>query len=108
MWTAFDRSSAGTWKTKFLFTSRDYDKALFLESDLSERELADIGLNVVSRLVVTGCVALSQTRAHGRAKAEADARGARGMGEASRAVGKPSASDVSRGLAAGNRPCSSA
>jgi hypothetical protein len=36
--------------------------------------------------VVTGCVALSQTRAHGRAKAEADARGARGMGEANRAV----------------------
>lgn len=45
-----DRSSAGTWKTKVLFTSHDYDKALFLESDLSERELADIGLNVVSRL----------------------------------------------------------
>lgn len=40
-----DGSSPGTWKTKVLFTSRDYDKALFLESDLSERELADIGLN---------------------------------------------------------------
>jgi hypothetical protein len=36
--------------------------------------------------VVTECVALSQARAHGRAKTEADARGARGMGEASRAV----------------------
>jgi transposase len=37
--------------------------------------------------VVTMRVALSQARAHGRAKkAEADARGARGMGEASRAV----------------------
>ena len=43
-------SSAGTWKTNVLFTSRDYDNALLLESGLSERELADIGLSVVSRL----------------------------------------------------------
>lgn len=38
------------WKKKVLFTWRDYDETLFLQSDLSEHELADIGLNVVSRL----------------------------------------------------------
>jgi hypothetical protein len=45
-----DGSSPATWKTKVLFTSHDYDKALFLKSELSERELADIGLSLVSRL----------------------------------------------------------
>jgi hypothetical protein len=36
--------------------------------------------------VVTEFVALSQARAHGRAKAEADAHGGEEWGEASRAV----------------------
>lgn len=56
-----DPSTPATWRTKILFTWRDYDKALFLESALSERELSDIGLNVVSRLA-----ALSQRAAKNR------------------------------------------
>lgn len=40
----------GTWKTRVLFTWREYDEGLFLESELSESELSDVGLSVVSRL----------------------------------------------------------
>jgi hypothetical protein len=45
-----DSSKPAGWRTKILFTWRDFDEALFLEGRLSEGELADIGLNVVSRL----------------------------------------------------------
>ena len=59
-----DRSSADpmSWKKKVLFTWRDYDASVFLQSELSEQELADIGLQVVTRLA-----ALAQGASRGRA-----------------------------------------
>jgi len=43
-------SSSGAWKTTALYTWREYDEQPFLESDLSESELSDMGLSIVSRL----------------------------------------------------------
>lgn len=45
-----DATNPRTWKTKVLFTWRDFDEVPFLQSDISEQDFADIGLNVVSRL----------------------------------------------------------
>lgn len=47
-----------TWTTEALYTWREYDRASFLASELSEQQLADIGLSIVVRLA-----ALAQ-RAH--------------------------------------------
>lgn len=52
-----DTTSPRTWRTKVLFTWRNYDEAPFLQSDLSEQDLADIGLNVVSRLAALAMTA---------------------------------------------------
>jgi len=52
-----DPATLAGWRTKILFTWRDYDEAHFLRTDLTEGELADVGLNVVSRLA-----ALAQRR----------------------------------------------
>jgi uncharacterized protein YjiS (DUF1127 family) len=39
-----------SWRTTALFTWQDYDRSGFLGSDLSDEQLADIGLNIVARL----------------------------------------------------------
>jgi uncharacterized protein YjiS (DUF1127 family) len=38
------------WEVTHLFTWTDYDKERFMKGELTERELADIGLSLVARL----------------------------------------------------------
>jgi uncharacterized protein YjbI with pentapeptide repeats len=66
----------------------DFREANVRHANFARANLNDAQFDCIrsGNRVVTACVALSQSRAHGRAKAKADARGARGMGEASRAV----------------------
>jgi hypothetical protein len=42
--------SANTWAVQRLFTHAEFDASAFGSGQLSEKELADIGLNVVVRL----------------------------------------------------------
>jgi hypothetical protein len=39
-----------TWQAETLFTWKDYPEESFLQIDLSEEELAEIGMNLVARL----------------------------------------------------------
>jgi hypothetical protein len=39
-----------SWRSDVLFTFNDYQAQEFLNSELSEKQLADIGLNIVLRL----------------------------------------------------------
>jgi hypothetical protein len=43
-------ASQEMWEITRLFTWRDFDRAAFFETEFSERELADIGLALVTRL----------------------------------------------------------
>jgi hypothetical protein len=43
-------ASQQVWEIKRLFTWRDFDQAAFFSTEFSERDLADIGLALVTRL----------------------------------------------------------
>jgi hypothetical protein len=43
-------ASGNTWATQRLFTHAEFDASAFASGQLSEKQLADIGLNVVTRL----------------------------------------------------------
>jgi hypothetical protein len=44
-------STKGAWNHEIVFTWKDYDKKELEEHNLSEKELADIGFNLLARLL---------------------------------------------------------